>query len=927
LSALEAQTTVAALGITDYMSIGNYRRIRSEKAGGRLPNILLMFPNIEFRITPTTRNGGAINIHLLISPDDSEHENEVDRALQRLTIDYKGYKYSCQDSDLKRLGRTVEPTTVASDKAALRAGANQFKVDFTAFKNWYESEGWLKRNSIIAVAAGQQDGVSGIQHDDGFKATRTEIYRFANMIYSGNPKDRDYWLGKTHGGEAEKVYGRPKPCIHGSDAHDLNKLLNPDQKRFCWIKADLTFEGLRQAIYEPEERIWIGEEPPSLHDKSRTIKSISFSDSVWFEARSYDLNPGLVSIIGQKGMGKSAINDLVAFAAGSWQDNDRDSFIDKARPHIKDMGIKLTWGDGRLTSITVPPKGIASSANEVRYLSQKFVERLCADHASSGELTREIESVVFSYLAPTETLNTSNFADLREKRTSGVITEQRRIQEELHRLHREISSLYAHQLSLPDRKAKVEEIKKERDGILAQLPAATTDIETEIAEKLESERAKLALLIDSVSKEKENVLRLDRLSDKLSAFRNQIDRTWADLKQDAVRLKIPADEWEIFKPVFPERASLAINSRKEQVMNELTLLEGSEEKPSVGTVKFHQAEVLRLSELTTLDEAKRKRISDIRNRVSLIETDIRRINTEIDNIENNELEQLKSLRSQRRETYYSFFETINKEKKILADLYQPLQKHLSLGQEEERRLDFSIRLKLDVEGWVEKGWRLFNQRKTLPHRTFDEMLDKAKEFLEPAWISGDKDLLSKGLDGFLAPYGEAGRTVGDYLKPSQTAADFFDWLYSTDHISLTYGLNYNDTVLENLSPGTKGIVLLILYLAMDNRDTRPLLIDQPEENLDNESIYSLLANYFRQAKVRRQIFLITHNPNLVVNTDADQIIVAHCSKDEAGKPSFKYTAGALENCHPVTGIRSQVCSILEGGAAAFQKREKRYSLN
>src|SRR5205823_14969641 len=122
----------------------------------------------------------------------------------------------------------------------------------------------------------------------------------------------------------------------------------------------------------------------------------------------------------------------------------------------------------------------------------------------------------------------------------------------------------------------------------------------------------------------------------------------------------------------------------------------------------------------------------------------------------------------------------------------------------------------------EKGMALFNQRKKLPYPTADEMHTAAIDSLLPAWTSGDREELKDAVDTFLEPYGEAGATVSDFLKPSQSVTAFFDWLYSTDHISLTYGLSYNGTPLENLSPGTKGIVLLILYLAMDKQDTRPL---------------------------------------------------------------------------------------------------------
>lgn len=157
--------------------------------------------------------------------------------------------------------------------------------------------------------------------------------------------------------------------------------------------------------------------------------------------------------------------------------------------------------------------------------------------------------------------------------------------------------------------------------------------------------------------------------------------------------------------------------------------------------------------------------------------------------------------------------------------------------------------------------------------------------------------------------------------------DVFEWLYEVDHVRLSYGLKYNGVDLEKLSPGTKGIVLLILYLGMDIADTRPLIVDQPDENLDNESIYELLTAYFKTAKQRRQILLITHNPNLVVNADTEQVIVATGVRREHGLPHITYRSGALENTGADDqGIREQVCRILEGGSDAFRKRERRYSL-
>jgi len=146
------------------------------------------------------------------------------------------------------------------------------------------------------------------------------------------------------------------------------------------------------------------------------------------------------------------------------------------------------------------------------------------------------------------------------------------------------------------------------------------------------------------------------------------------------------------------------------------------------------------------------------------------------------------------------------------------------------------------------------------------------------------------------------------------------WLFSTDHVQVGYGLRYDGVDIEQLSPGTRGIVLLLLYLALDGEDDRPLIIDQPEENLDPQSVFEELVPAFREAKTRRQIIIVTHNANLVVNTDVDQVIIARCGPHRPDElPEITYQSGGLEN----RAIREAVCAILEGGTRAFQERARR----
>jgi hypothetical protein len=116
-------------------------------------------------------------------------------------------------------------------------------------------------------------------------------------------------------------------------------------------------------------------------------------------------------------------------------------------------------------------------------------------------------------------------------------------------------------------------------------------------------------------------------------------------------------------------------------------------------------------------------------------------------------------------------------------------------------------------------------------------------------------------------------------------------------------------------------VLLTLFLAIDDHDERPLVIDQPEENLDPKSINGLLVPFFVGAARRRQIIMVTHNANLVVNTDADQVVVATSERSESNElPHFTYEAGGLEEPY----IRTLVCQYLEGGEEAFRRRAERY---
>jgi len=141
-----------------------------------------------------------------------------------------------------------------------------------------------------------------------------------------------------------------------------------------------------------------------------------------------------------------------------------------------------------------------------------------------------------------------------------------------------------------------------------------------------------------------------------------------------------------------------------------------------------------------------------------------------------------------------------------------------------------------------------------------------------------------------------------------------------------------------MSEGKKAFVVLMLLLDFSDKDC-PILIDQPEDDLDNRAIYKELVKYLKKKKKERQIIVVTHNPNIVVGADSEQVIVANQNgvdtKNKNGT-KFQYASGSLENTKETDekidiilerqGIKEHVCEILEGGNEAFKQREIKYDL-
>lgn len=403
--ALEKEIIV--IGITDYFSIDNYKKIDeflkntlpttsffSNEEKAKIENITLI-PNVELRMLPATDSGRLINIHCLFNPDYVDKlENDF-----FATIEYSSgsRKYKMNKNGFIQLGNELGET---NNNQAYKIGINNFVVSHSDLQKILDENYEFKNNTIIVVSNSNQDGASAIQkHFDLFEneqnsnldATRQAIYKLSNMIFSPNEQDKNFFLGFKNGVSKEDVIqkcGSLKPCIHGSDAHKEDKLFHPDSNRYCWIKANPTFEGLKQVIYEPS-RVFIGEHRPIevLHKLEKV--ELKFNDSKWendnFCFNDFNnplrLSPYFTCIIGGRGSGKSTLLNLIANKI----DKENQDFFKDLKPN-NDIKSKVIFTPKEIGNIEfLAQNTVEEFAKDSKKFTQAIFERI--DKTSDGKLT------------------------------------------------------------------------------------------------------------------------------------------------------------------------------------------------------------------------------------------------------------------------------------------------------------------------------------------------------------------------------------------------------------------------------------------------------------------------------------------------------------------------------------------------------------
>jgi predicted ATPase len=895
----QSDSGVSVIGITDYYSISGYEKVLTYRQKGRMGNIETVIPNIEFRITPNTEKYKGINIHLLISPEDPNHVDEIKVALSRLFINYLDQNYACTEDQLRAYGRALAPQTVSCRVASLKEGINNFKPSYDLFKKWYDGEKWLKENSIIVAANGSKDGISGLK-DGGFTGVKKDIYQFIDMIFSATPTDINYFTGQGNKTKEDIVgeIGRLVPCVHGSDAHSIDKLFEPDQKRYCWIKADPTFNGLKQVVFEPD-RAFIGELSPETKAEYQTIKQVRYIDNSGankFSNKWIPLNKDLNTIIGGKSSGKSMLLYHIAKTINRSEVLARVE-LSKSSTYsdIPNLDFEVEWSNNEVSKLS----DVGDQVKAITYIPQLYINQL-ADKDGREDLNELISKTLHQddvyrdfVNALDNRINTVN-SSINDKIDTRflLISEYQKLSNELNEIGNgksvksEITGLEARAKEIRDKSKWTEEQEKNYAYLVHKRQCVIR-----AKDRIVYIQSGLRRFIESIDNRQDQWI--DTLRDQLqqdsgliaqsTVLKGLLDSMQQDLVVGFISTKGKANRK---LDSIPDRLT-ALNDKFEKVESEL--------KPLQENVKDKAA----LEQLNKQLKVEREKLARI----------------------NVKLKELEAITKKGEEC----IKELNAQFSSLINLYKS---HCTKVSEHQMDEDIKIEAKVVVDASKFDSFVSCYHKSGTIRTVVDDVQDENGDYhFEIDTHAAFVEKTANTIKGSQSPT----------LRKNQSLKDAYKFLYA-DYLSIDFIVTYKNDSIVHMSPGKRGLVLLSLMLELSN-STHPILIDQPEDNLDNRTIYSELKDFVRKCKSKRQIIMVTHNANLVVAADAECVVVA----DQRGQSStacihqFEYLGGSLEhslksdNSYDYQsldelGIRQHVCHILEGGIRAFKERELKYNL-
>ena len=958
------------LGINDYLFLDGYRKVLDYKTKGRLQNIDLLLPVLEFRIDAfagTEEKLKRINVHVIFS-DHLTADQIQSQFLSALTTHVKLVPDSNQSSwagvidrkSVEDLGKVIRESTPPEKQATisdLQLGFNNLCVNIDDLKKKLRENTYLKDNFLLAVGKTEW---AAIQWTGASIATKKTIICDADFVFTSAETPEAANTAR----EALQKHGVNRKVLDCSDAHSFKDATVKDRigKCFTWIKGDPTFKALKYAAIEYDQRVFIGTEPSKRKklrmESTKFIKKLevrkkngSSLTETWFDFET-PLNPDLVAVIGNKGNGKSAFVEVVGLS-GNTRNDAHFLFLhgNKFRHPKNDKSSHfeaiLTMEDDQAYRRTLSEASNPDDIERVKLLPQSLLEKICNDISKDEEtdFDKELKEIIFSHVPERDRLNQANMNELiglktketyaqiehlkqnlKTKNKTLIETEEKRLDSYKSRLESQLAQkqneLQAHDNAKPPAVVKPDMDPQTQEKLIG--------IVDEIA-KLENEKNELNKSIEAATKEQKNIA---IKTEKISSLSMKLVSAHALLEKTKTEITALASELGIVESIFEYSLSRKhVDILKDSILKEKEAVEkvldlnNSEGLPD----KLDKIEQQLIKKRAECDEPTKKyqvyldELKAWENKRSELVGD----KTKIDSLEyfrsliseiSEVPERIDQLRSQRNNTTKEIYRCIKSLADTYKTLYKPVQDFVSSHEIVAGKLNLAFDVSIIPSSfkhnfleYIDKSISGNFYGKENAEKLVDEILNSG-DFETEAGLMQFLEKVQSKLD---IDQKDNNASVAKQLRKGVSVIDLYSYLYSLDFLLPKYTMKLGEKDVSQLSPGEKGTLLLVFYLLVDKRDL-PLIIDQPEDNLDNQTVFDILVPSIKEAKKHRQIIMVTHNPNLAVVCDAEQII--HASIDKSAGYKVEYRSGSIENPE----IKKQIIDILEGTMPAFANRSDKY---
>lgn len=890
IAALEAlPEDIRVLGINDYIFVDGYEKVIEYKNSGRLPNIELILPVIELRINRYTGNEQLrkLNYHVIFSDavDVSIIKTQFIGALSQnsnlqLNPD-SGVQWNeivNQDS-LARLGQLVYDATPAG---VTKPSGSMLEIGFNNISFSLEQVQKLLSNNTSL--AGQFLTAVGMREWDDFRwdsspAEKRDLINKVDLIFTASPTSDK---ANEHI-ETFKTNNVNHRVIHSSDAHKLVTDATSTQPKelghcFAWIKADTTFNGLRQVLYDYGDRVKLQPNDPYSDDVKYVLDEINLKEDGILKPHTLPINRDLISIIGSKGSGKSLLLSAISSVSdlGNYdkykhpifKSEDADNkqlvdfnLVDKSDDKREKHGIELSEeNDDYYTEpiLYIAQEELARRSKQPKQVRREYLSELGIDDLSIGY--QDITDDTQYNLSQIDTLNSEL------DRITKSISQDVKSSELVEYLNKKIKNLETTNQKLSNDKTK--KVIDELSEIIAKGQNATLWHKDDGFKDIN-------LLAQDMNE------RVDAFNKKASSF---------GVTDTSLLPLVNVEELEKAYSKSSSELEAILKTKREEYSTkkeELEKLGVSEDIPTLlKTVENIQRDIAThkkaLEETKKVQEdipKKRDYLSALFKKDAIIH---KRISERVEEI-NGQFTQFKDERKLS-PIFEKLFADINVEANIFFD-HKQLETDIVECFYKGKLSTTDLHNEIFGEGEATYG-----QYFKWIENSFWSFLDSHARDL--------KDRTNSGANG---------------LERLQQAV-LLDWYeYVSVSVNITHKFGGDTKEIGSMSTGELATVLLKLILVTLGLDKQIILLDQPEDHLDNEFIANDLVDLIRTLKKMRQVIIVTHNANLVVMTDSEQVIVAKGIHEE-------YLSGGIEN--PV--IKDNIIKILEGGSEAFEKRYKRY---